>query len=772
MYAQKPEWKVIVELLEKVDPNLLNRITRRMFYYLYAHKSKKVDALVRELEPPTGDSSDDVLALYANVPNPRMELTDLRKFVERVFQAADEAIPNAEISKQISIWMAQERTRFLSMAVENNNIPLVEIKEALDRFDKISQEEEHISPDERMSMRVALIRRFLSNSLPYIRVAKQYITLHDFYALSQRVIGCAQGTGKLGGKSSGLILGYQIVNREKERHPELADVQVPQSWYLTSDSIREFIHYNTLEEIISLKYMEPDQIRAGYPFLQQLFKNSFFSSEIMNQLLSVLDQVGEKPIIVRSSSLLEDSFGAAFSGKYKSLFLSNQGSREDRLEALIDAVAEIYASVFSPDPITYRKERGLLDFNEEMGILIQEVVGTRVDKYFFPVFAGVAFGYNEFRWSPRIEKKDGMVRLVFGLGTRAVDRVGDDYPCLVSPGKPKLRVNQRPEDMVLYSQKKVDVLNLETNTFETLSVKELIDAYGTQIPGIQNIVSVERDGMYSVPFGAMFNPKSQDYLTTFQGLLERTPFLKQMKLILDLLEKTFGYPVDMEFAHDGKHFYFLQCRPQSVAGLEEAVPIPADIPPSHVVLAANKFVTSGLITNVEWIVYVVPEAYDSLAEAAYMRETANVVSHLNHLLPKRRFILVGPGRWGSRGDIKLGVPVKYSDINNAAMMVEVGCQKGDFLPELSFGTHFFQDLVESNIRYLPVYPDDDENVLNRTILEGSHNKLKDLLPEYFWLDHVVKVIHIPTLEAGATLTVAMDGHKEKALAYIEKAKGA
>ena len=166
--------------------------------------------------------------------------------------------------------------------------------------------------------------------------------------------------------------------------------------------------------------------------------------------------------IVRSSSLLEDRAGAAFSGKYKSLFLANQGTKQEKLDALTDAIAEVYASTFSPDPIEYRSERGLLDFGEEMGIMIQEVVGTRMGNYFVPSFAGVMFSNNEFRWSPRIDRKDGLVRMVPGLGTRAVDRLVDDYSILLAPGKPNLSVNVTPDEKVRYSPHYIDVINLET----------------------------------------------------------------------------------------------------------------------------------------------------------------------------------------------------------------------------------------------------------------------------------------------------------------------
>ena len=208
-----------------------------------------------------------------------------------------------------------------------------------------------------------------------------------------------------------------------------------------------FVEYNQLEDVYNRKYLEIEQIRREYPHIVQVFKNSSFAPEIMKGLSLALDDLEGRPLIVRSSSLLEDRMGAAFSGKYKSLFLANVGTKGERLNALMDAIAEVYASLFGADPIEYRAERNLLDLHEEMGIMIQEVVGSRVGPYFLPSFAGVAFSNNEFRWSPRIKREDGLVRMVPGLGTRAVDRVGDDYPILVAPGQPGLRVNVTQEEI-------------------------------------------------------------------------------------------------------------------------------------------------------------------------------------------------------------------------------------------------------------------------------------------------------------------------------------
>ena len=193
-----------------------------------------------------------------------------------------------------------------------------------------------------------------------------------------------------------------------------------------------------MDNLLNIKYLESSKVMQEYLFLEQLIKNLKFPPDIVSGLKRILEEIGDGPIIVRSSSLLEDGFDAAFSGKYKSLYLVNAGTPEERLSDLMNAVAEIYASLFAPSPLEYRRERGLLDFSEEMGLLIQKVVGTRIGPYYVPAFAGVSLSNNEFRWSPRIERGDGMVRLVMGLGTRAVDRVGNDYPLLIAPFRPEV----------------------------------------------------------------------------------------------------------------------------------------------------------------------------------------------------------------------------------------------------------------------------------------------------------------------------------------------
>jgi len=421
-------------------------------------------------------------------------------------------------------------------------------------------------------IRVALSRRLLSDQLEYVHIAKNFVKINDFYELLQRTIITSEGIGRFGGKAAGIILASKIIQNFIEEHKTLVEqesmfslnkIKIPKTWFIPSDSFYDFLYYNNLEDIIEQKYKPIEEIRSEYPNIIQVFKNSQFPPELVNGLSRALDDFGENPIIVRSSSLLEDRLGASFPGKYKSIFLANQGTKQERLNAVMDAIAEVYASTFSPEPIGYRIEHHLLDFNEEMGIMIQEVVGKKYGNYFFPAFAGVAFSLNDYRWSPRIEREDGLVRLVVGLGTRAVDRLGDDYCFITSIGKPELSVYANTEDYLKYSPKKMDVINLSTNSFETIEIDKLVKILGYDFPMLNYIFSIVEHNYIRRPVGLGINPYVDEIVVTFQNLISQTNFPETLQRILKILQKELNIPVDIEFAFDGENLYLLQCRSQS-----------------------------------------------------------------------------------------------------------------------------------------------------------------------------------------------------------------
>ncbi len=761
---QKQDWEVIIDLLLKTDPRMLLRITRKMVYYLYRHENEKITQLLGSICPVDRNAAESQWC-GINMPNPRQDLESLMHVQKQIFEMAKESLSDEEISQMFQDWLKQDKARPLLLTSQKPGMPISEIREELNRFFEKEDVEKTLSPEDRTTIRTALIRRFFTDRLEYVNVAKNFIKLSDFVSLLKHVVGPMQGPGKFGGKTSGVFLAEKILEEAKENDEILKDIAVPKSWYVTSDTLREFINYNDLDEAFHIKYLDSSQIRKEQPFLEQVFKNAAFPNEIVEGFRKIVRDLEGKPIIVRSSSLLEDSFGAAFSGKYKSLFVANTGSEDERLYNLMDAIAEVYASTFGPDPIEYRKERGLLEFSEEMGILIQEVVGKKVGDYYLPLFAGVAFSRSEFRWSPRIKREDGMMRLVPGLGTRAVDRVGNDYPILVSPMRPELQVNTLVRERVQYSPKYMDVINLKTGAIETIDAVEFLKEHSEEFPDSDRLISIYKNDRLSQP-NVLVDLKKEDIVITFDKLFEKSDFLKKMKRILTTLEEKINTPVDVEFASDGEKFYFLQCRPQSQGRGIERKPIPKKIAEQKKLFSANRYVTTGQLEHIEYIVYVVPEKYSNLDSSEKMQKIASIVNDLNQKLPKRKFILMGPGRWGSRGDVKLGVPVKYGDINNTSLLVEIAKKKGEYTPELSFGTHFFQDLVEADIKYLPLYPDEPRIIFNEKMLLNAKNHLLKVAPDFKKYDEVVKLVKTSELEDGGSLSVIMDGETNEALAFL------
>jgi pyruvate, water dikinase len=764
---RKGEWRILIEMLRKTDRDLFLRIARKMMNHLCWRGVVEADKIL-------GDVADtDTVHLDAdghNQPTLRNSI-DIETLSAEIFKVASSHIPEKEIFESVQKWMQEDKASFLVRTLINLESSLGDVSDAVRRFHHLQLDTIELPDATRKGLKVSLVRRFLSDQLEFIKIAKDFVEIKDFIELIPRLIHPERSHGKLGGKSAGLFLAARVLRNESVRYPELNDIKIPRTFHITSDGLHSFMHHNNLEDVTEQKYKDIEQARLEYPHILHLFKSSHFPPDIVQGVSMALDEFGEVPLIVRSSSLLEDRLGSAFSGKYSSLFLANRGPKSARLEAILDAIAEVYASTFGSDPIEYRAERGLLDFHEEMGILIQEVVGTKVGKYFMPTFAGVAFNNNEFRWSPRIKREDGLVRIVPGLGTRAVDRLSDDFSMLVAPGQPNLRVNVSVDEVIRYSCKMMDVINLENGKFETINAGEFLKKHGAELPGVEKVVSVIKDD--HVKSTSLFNLdfEEDDMVVNFEGLIHKGKFIPRMKRIMEVLQENIESPVDIEFASDGHNFFLLQCRPQSYTQGGTPTPIPKDIPENAILFSASKYISNGQVPDITHIVYVDPDKYNAIEDLKNMKEIGRVVGHLNKLLPKRKFILMGPGRWGSRGDIKLGVNVTYSDINNTAMLIEIARKKGNYVPDLSFGTHFFQDLVEASIRYLPLYPDETDNHFNEHFLLHSKNILSEVLPEYAHLEDTIRVIDVNESTNGKILRVYMNADIDSAVSVLSLPSG-
>ncbi len=746
-------------------PDLAERINREILVALHRRGIVTIDSILDEARARLGRDRRTVIDDPNQAERDRLDERE-RELVEQITREYAVAhLSVADIDDLVNLTIKRDEVHTLENVSNQANVSFRELADQIHRFCELPLGETRLLPSEVVGTRVALTRHLLSDQLEFIGIAKHYLTIRDFDDITSHVIGGDQGMGRIGGKAGGMILAHKILAQAEEGKDTFLPIAIPESWYLRSDVVEDFLRLNRLDEYQSQKYKPIEDVAREYPLIRGVFRNGDFPLKIVQQLRQVLDKIGTHPLIVRSSSLLEDRFGTAFCGKYASVFLANQGGPEERLRALLGAIAEVYASVMAPDPILYRREHNLIDYVEEMAVLIQKVVGFNFGDYLLPAFAGVAFSRNEYRWSPRIEREDGLARIVMGLGTRAVDRSGSDYPRMVALGAPTLRPESTVKEILRSAQQTLDVIDIKKNRLQPVRLQDVLAA-GTDFPLLDRIVSVYQDDELYAPPGLMIDAEPSRLCITFDKLLRSTPFAQRLRGILGRLEQAYGMPIDVEFACDGERLYMLQCRTQAQARDAGPVKIPRNIPEENVLFDAHRYVRTGLVEGMAYVVYVDPQRYDDIPTRERRIELGRVIGRINHKLERRTFVLIGPGRWGSN-DIRLGVPVRYADINHCRLLIEVARQKDGFLPEVSFGTHFFQDLVEADIHYLPLYPDDAGNRFHEEFFLRSKNNLAELLPDEADFADIVRVIHLPTVAAGRTLTVAMDGETDHALAYLK-----
>lgn len=633
-------------------------------------------------------------------------------------------------------------------------------------IENLPQEQRQAAEARLQEIKVVLIRTLISDQLAYVKIAKEWFTISDLVEIRNRKIG----QGKIGGKAAGMLLAARILLASGDDEIR-STLSIPESYFLGADLTYTFMALNGLMHWADQKYKLEEQIREEYPLIQREFMQGDFPPDILEKLRNLLEMIGDQPLIVRSSSLLEDNFGTSFAGKYESYFCPNQGSAEENLHDFITALKRIYASMLNPDALVYRRTRGLQDYDERMAILIQVVQGEKQGRYFYPHAAGVAFSRNLYRWSPQIRKEDGFARLVWGLGTRAVDRVGNDYPRLVALSHPLLHPEDSPKTIRGYSQRFIDLIDLERNQFCTYPIEEVLSS---RDPLLRYLAQLDQGG-YLMPIRSMLPGMDTGQLVlTFDGLLRRTPLVPRLRNMLQLLEKHYQAPVDTEFtvqveeadaAQADVKISLLQCRPQSY--LEEyRSQLPQQLDPRDIVFATRRMAPKGRVSCIRYVLFVSPECYFALPTGQERSALGRAIGRLNAALKDETFICVGPGRWGTSNP-DLGVRIGYGDIYNTRALVELAGLGYGPRPEASFGTHFFQDLVESQIFPLAVYLDDADTVFDRKFFYKTPNRMSRILPdEKDWGD-CLRLIEVSSFRPGHHLELVMDDEESRAVAYLE-----
>ncbi len=589
------------------------------------------------------------------------------------------------------------------------------LRQAEEIVSKAGAEEAVHTEEQRHAVWGQLVRMVVTRDDAIMPLVRKYLTIADLLDIRNRMVG----TGLIGGKTVGMLVARNIVARDA---PQVgATLEPHDSFYIGADVFYTFLVRNGLWPDRE-KQHSPETFLEGVDEARTKILAGSFPDYVLRQFEEMLDYFGQYPVIVRSSSLLEDNYGNCFAGKYESVFCANQGTREARLAAFLGAVLTVYASTMSREALSYRARHKLLERDEQMALLVMRVTGVLQSHTFYPHLAGVGFSYNPFVWSKEIDPEAGVVRLVYGLGTRAVDRVDDDYTRVVALNAPSRRPEPDFEEICRHSQRKVDYIDLEADALRSGYFEDLIkDA--RDVP-IDLFTSFDQQALQQ---------GRKNRILTFDKLLMETPFVKDMQLVFKTLEKAYERPVDVEFAVNflDDHTYrinLLQCRPLQVQGTHNPnVPELSVSPEDSLLMSKGAVVGHSRVTRLDWILYVHPGLYGTLPENA-RHAVARAIGEINRALGKLggAVLAIGPGRWGTHM-ASLGVPVNFSEINHVAALCEVAQMHAFLTPDISLGTHFFGELVELNMLYFALFPDRPANRLNTEKIEAAVDHLPELV---------------------------------------------
>ncbi len=610
-----------------------------------------------------------------------------------------------------------------------------------------------------------LLRMVVTRDERFLKLARKYFGLADLVEIMERMVG----TGLIGGKTLGMLLGRAILRKS---HPAWAErLESHDSFYVGSDVFYTYLVQNGCWWLRGRRKDFEQYLRNATEARRKIL-NGTFPESIQDQFKEMLEYFGQSPLIVRSSSLLEDNYGNAFSGKYESVFLASQGTPQDRLEGFLNAVRTVYASAMSEEGLRYRQHHGLLDRDEQMALLVQRVSGEKRGSLFFPHAAGVGFSFNPFVWSRDIDPQAGMLRLVFGLGTRAVDRTEDDYTRLVSLNAPLRRPEATPDEVRQFAQRHVDLLDLAANKFTTRDFSQIAKCLPAQLI---EFFAIPDEDVSLADAGQEDSHPFSGYLS-FDRLFTETDFVPVMRELCQTLQQAYHHPVDIEFtgnfATDGKfRVNLVQCRPFQVKikGEGSQVQLPKQIPPEHLLFTSHgPVVGHSTVTLVDRIIYVVPSVYGqmSISQRYSVARTIGRVMHLDdeNRVP-RTTLLVGPGRWGTSMPW-LGVPVSFAEINRASVICELAVMHQGLIPEVSLGTHFFNDLVEMDILYLAVIPGKNGDAINEQFLRERPNQLTALLPSAREWAAALWVIDSDPKDKARGLCLNVDSMQQRAVCYV------
>ena len=518
---------------------------------------------------------------------------------------------------------------------------------------------------------------------------KNLVTKHEVISLAE---------GSLGGKGRGIaFLNALLSSMDLEDKFKNIKVKIPHTCIIGTEEFDKFIGDNQIISKINSSNMGDVEIK-------KMFLDFSLSNDLKVKLSQYLDYI-KTPIAVRSSGLLEDSLSQPFAGIYQTFMLpNNQKNKLTRQKYLEQAIKLVFASTFSANARDYTQNINYRSEDEKMAVIIQKVAGENMDGYFYPHISGVAQSYNFYPLAS-LKQEQGMASLALGLGHWIVNSRQSYKYC---PQKPKKDFFP-PEVLLDNSQRNYLAIDMNNNDFDlthgeqaTLTTLDLSTARKHDV--LKFIASVWDTQDKKLRYNYSANGLN---IINFAKIIKfkQLPLSEIITILLDIGEKAFGVPVEIEFAvsltskpdkNINPTFYLLQIRPLSVHKSELTMD-PKDLKKKDLFLYTENGMGNGIESGLNDIIYIESEKFDKTHTEEIKKEISEVNKKLNR--EKNKYILIGPGRWGTR-DKFLGVPVDWADINNAKIIVETSFE--GFSVDSSQGSHFFHNLIAANSGYLTV----------------------------------------------------------------------
>ncbi|MBN1859952.1 MAG: hypothetical protein JW840_00670 [Candidatus Thermoplasmatota archaeon] len=571
------------------------------------------------------------------------------------------------------------------------------------------------------------------------------VTPFDRTSLSSHLKITRIGKGSLGGKARGLSFLAKLLSKYiTEDMFQTLRITIPRTLVISTDIFDIFLKQNSLPS--------EDLFQLADERIALKFMSGSLPATVLGDLRTFIHNT-RKPLVVRSSGVLEDSLLQSFAGIYDSILLPNESWETDfRFQDVCNAVKYVYASTFFEKARTYIKSTPKNIGDEKMAVIIQEVVGQKHETFFYPAISGVAKSYNYYP-SSGCKQEDGIVYLALGLGKAIVDGGSTFGFC---PENPAIPLFGTPKDFMRYAQRRFYALNLK-------SVYRIVERNEETSYSILGVEDAQRHGILEKIASTYLRQDDSLYPGIYEGgslvidfgpitQYDAVPLAKALKLLLRISEITLGYPVEIEFAvnlsltdSEKSELVILQIRSMLPPGKTSDIDIGEFDEKTDVCYSKNAL-GNGIFDTIQDIVFV--------KSAFTMSNSVDVVGQLRSLNlklmeEKRPYLLVGPGRWGS-ADHWLGIPVIWSDIAGVKVIIETPFKERAIDP--SQGSHFFHDLISSQVGYI-------------ITKEGEGNIKIEWLESLPVVEDMPDVKHVRLQDP---LEVRIDGKQGKAVIRLRK----